>query len=191
MLQKRIDDQTTISRENIREAVGIFLRHLRRVGLKQTEQRNFLQLLTDNRRLLLLPQIAEQLWTHGFPVGPKGRFAPFLPYFLTVWNFSKNKEAAKSLILHLSQATSAEKLVAASGGYDLPAFEKLTTFKTWAEETHRAAHTVWYLRPADEVLDDRYLRDVLPTLDRQLGVAGLRLARFLNAAFGSNECPPH
>ena len=25
-------------------------------------------------------------------------------------------------------------MVAASGGYDLPAFEKLTTFKTWAEE---------------------------------------------------------
>ena len=80
------------------------------------------------------PQIAEQCWTHGFPAGPKGRFAPFLPYFLAVWNFSKNKEAAKSLILHLSQPTSIEKLVAASGGYDLPAFSKLTTLKTWAEE---------------------------------------------------------
>jgi len=80
------------------------------------------------------PQIAEQCWTHGFPKGPKGRFAPYLPYFLGVWNFSKNKEAAKSLILHLSQSTSVEKLVAASGGYDLPAFEKLTSFKTWAEE---------------------------------------------------------
>src|SRR6201994_3678958 len=81
------------------------------------------------------PQVAEQCWTHGFPVGPKGRFAPFLPYFLTVWNFSKNKEAAKSLIVHLSQPTSVEKLVEASGGYDLPAFEKLTTLKTWAEES--------------------------------------------------------
>src|SRR5215469_18541247 len=40
MLQKRIDDQPTISRENIREAEDIFLRHLRKVGLKQTEQRN-------------------------------------------------------------------------------------------------------------------------------------------------------
>ena len=60
--------------------------------------------------------------------------------------------------------------------------------RKWAEEAHQAAHTVWYLRPADDVLDDRYLRDVLPILDRQLGVAGLRLARFLNAAFGS-ACP--
>src|SRR5450432_4604438 len=80
------------------------------------------------------PQIAEQCWTHGFPVGPKGRFAPFLPYFWSVWNFSKNQAAAKSLLTHLSQPASVEKLVAASGGYDLPAFEKLTTFKTWAEE---------------------------------------------------------
>jgi hypothetical protein len=79
------------------------------------------------------PDIAAQCWTHGFPAGPKGRFAPFLPYFWSVWNFSKNKEAAKSLLTHLSQPASVEKLVAASGGYDLPAFEKLTTFKTWAE----------------------------------------------------------
>ena len=80
------------------------------------------------------PDVAAQCWTHGFPAGPKGRFAPYLPYFLAVWSFSKNKEAAKSLILHLSTPTAAEKLVAASGGYDLPAYEKLTTFKTWAEE---------------------------------------------------------
>ena len=80
------------------------------------------------------PQIAEQLWTHGMPSGPKGRFAPFLPYFWGTWNFSKNKSAAKSLLMHISSAAAAEKMVAASGGYDLPAFEKLTTFKTWAEE---------------------------------------------------------
>lgn len=80
------------------------------------------------------PQVAEQCWTHGFPVGPKGRFAPFLPYFLTLWSFSRNKEAAKSLLTYLSQASSIEKLVQASGGYDLPAFEKLTTLKVWAEE---------------------------------------------------------
>lgn len=79
------------------------------------------------------PQVAEQCWTHGFPVGPKGRFAPFLPFFWGTWNFSKNQSAAKSLLTHLSQASSAEKMVEASGGYDLPSFEKLTTFKTWAE----------------------------------------------------------
>jgi len=80
------------------------------------------------------PKVAEQCWTHGFPVGPKGRFAPFLPFFWGIWNFSKNQAAAKSLLAHLSTASSAEKMVVASGGYDLPSFEKLTTFKTWAEE---------------------------------------------------------
>jgi ABC-type glycerol-3-phosphate transport system substrate-binding protein len=80
------------------------------------------------------PQVAQQCWTHGMPAGPKGRFAPFLPYFWGIWNFSKNKSAAKSLLVHLSQRSSAEKMVAASGGYDLPSFAKFTDFPTWAEE---------------------------------------------------------
>jgi ABC-type glycerol-3-phosphate transport system substrate-binding protein len=80
------------------------------------------------------PQIAEQLWTHGMPSGPNGRYAPFLPYFWGIWNFSKNKPAAKSLLVRLSQRASAEKMVAASAGYDLPSFVSFTDFKTWAEE---------------------------------------------------------
>ncbi len=80
------------------------------------------------------PQIAEQCWTHGFPAGPKGRVAPFLPYFWAIWSFGKNKAAAKNLLVHLSQPDAVAKLVAASGGYDLPSFANLTTLKTWAEE---------------------------------------------------------
>jgi hypothetical protein len=34
---------------------------------------------------------------------------------------------------YLSTAEAAETMVNASGGYDLPSFEKLTTFKVWAE----------------------------------------------------------
>jgi ABC-type glycerol-3-phosphate transport system substrate-binding protein len=79
------------------------------------------------------PQVAEQLWTHGFPAGPKGRYAPFVPFFWGIWNFSKNIPAAKSLLVHLSQPASIEKMVVASGGYDLPSFEKLTTLSVWAE----------------------------------------------------------
>ena len=80
------------------------------------------------------PQVAEQLWTHGMPAGPKGRYAPFLPYFYGIWNFGKNKSAAKSLLVYLSQPAAVEAMVNASFGYDLPAFEKFTTFKVWAEE---------------------------------------------------------
>jgi ABC-type glycerol-3-phosphate transport system substrate-binding protein len=80
------------------------------------------------------PKVAEQLWTFPSPRGPKGRYEPYLPYFWGVWKFSKNKSAAKSLIQHLSQRSSVEKLVAASQGYDVPAFAKQGDFKTWAEE---------------------------------------------------------
>src|SRR5438094_10168289 len=38
-LQKRIDDQPSISREMIREAQQILHRHLKSVGLKHTQQR--------------------------------------------------------------------------------------------------------------------------------------------------------
>jgi hypothetical protein len=79
------------------------------------------------------PQVAQQLWTHGFAAGPKGRFVAYQPIFLPIWAFSKNKEAAKSLLVHLSQPSSIEKLVVASGSYDLPPYEKLTTLQVWAE----------------------------------------------------------
>ncbi|MGF6426518.1 ABC transporter substrate-binding protein [Bradyrhizobium elkanii] len=79
------------------------------------------------------PQIAAQCWTHGFPAGPKGRFTPYLPFFWAIWEFSRNKEAAKSLLFYLSQPSSIEKMVVASGGYDLPAYERFATLKVWAE----------------------------------------------------------
>ena len=40
MLQKRIDDQPSISPEMVREAQGILHQHLKSVGLKQTAQRD-------------------------------------------------------------------------------------------------------------------------------------------------------
>jgi len=79
------------------------------------------------------PKVAEQLWTHGMPVGPKGRFTPTIPYFWGIWSFAKNKSAARSLLTYLSQPPAIEKMVAASDGFDIPAFANLTTLKTWAD----------------------------------------------------------
>jgi hypothetical protein len=62
------------------------------------------------------------------------------------------------------------------------------TPQQWALETHAAAQVVWHRLPADHTLDDSYYRDVLPIMDRQLGLAGLRLARFLNAAYAASQC---
>jgi len=95
------------------------------------------------------PQVAQQCWTHGFPAGPKGRFAPYVPFFWTTWAFSKNKEAAKNLLVHLSQPSSIEKLVVASGGYDLPAYDKLTTLKVWAEAEPPKGTLYHYPNPYD------------------------------------------
>ena len=59
----------------------------------------------------------------------------------------------------------------------------------WATPTHQAAQTVWHLLPENRVIDNDYLNAVLPVLDRQLGLAGVRLARFLNDAYASSQCP--
>src|SRR2546427_7696506 len=56
------------------------------------------------------PQVAEQLWTHGMPSGPKGRFAPFLPFFWGIWSFSKNPSAGKSLLAHPSTRSASAKM---------------------------------------------------------------------------------
>ena len=80
------------------------------------------------------PQVAEKCWTHGFPKGPAGRFNPILPRFYGVWNFSKNKPAAKSLLEFLTLRQNAEKQVAASQGYDIPPYTKFNDFKTWDDE---------------------------------------------------------
>jgi hypothetical protein len=58
----------------------------------------------------------------------------------------------------------------------------------WAEETHRAARFVWQQLPESRVVDDAYYGKILPTLDSQLGVAGLRLAAFLNDMQAPGQC---
>ncbi|MGD9844551.1 MAG: ABC transporter substrate-binding protein [Variibacter sp.] len=128
------------------------------------------------------PQIAEQCWTHGFPVGPKGRYAPFLPYFWGTWNFSKNKASAKSLLRHLSQRSSAEKMVAASGGYDLPSFSKLTDFKTWAEAEPPKGTLYHYPNPHNHQILSIAAAPAPPKIAQQIyaqGVMTKMIVRFM------------
>jgi ABC-type glycerol-3-phosphate transport system substrate-binding protein len=78
-------------------------------------------------------EVAKDCWHFAAPRGPKGRFSPGLPYFWAVWSFSQNKSAAKGLLTHISQRSAIEKMVAASNGYDIPAYEKCLDFNTWSE----------------------------------------------------------
>src|ERR1700709_163926 len=68
------------------------------------------------------PKIAEDCWSFPAPSGPEGRFTPYLPYFWGVWNFSKNKSAAKELIESLLQREPVEQRCNEVIGYDVPPF---------------------------------------------------------------------
>jgi hypothetical protein len=66
------------------------------------------------------------------------------------------------------------------------------SYEDWANDAHSYAPIIWTkLLRADNIVDDSYYKKVLPILDRQLGIGGLRLARVLNEAFAvsSNRCP--
>jgi ABC-type glycerol-3-phosphate transport system substrate-binding protein len=144
------------------------------------------------------PKVAEQCWTHGFPKGPAGRYAPFLPYFWGIWNFSKNKSASKSLLRELSQRASAEKMVAASAGYDLPSFEKLTDFKTWAEESPPKGTLFHYPNPFNHQVLSIAAAPAPPKIAHQIYVQGLQtkmIVRYLKGekleatlAWAESEC---
>ena len=56
------------------------------------------------------PKVAENCWTHPMPRGPKGRFVGQLPQFYGLWSFSKNKAAAKDLLLFISQKPQVARL---------------------------------------------------------------------------------
>jgi len=56
----------------------------------------------------------------------------------------------------------------------------------WALATHKAGSEIWTWTPADHVIGDDYYRKAVPVVDRQLGLGGLRLARFLNDALSGD-----
>jgi len=110
------------------------------------------------------PQIAEDCWYVSNPAGPAGRFVPYLPYFWGVWNFAKNKQAAKDLIEWLSEREQAQQLCTVTSGYDIPPFQSMTDFPIWTEEGppkgvvynypirpqhHAQAHIAAYPAPPD------------------------------------------
>ncbi len=59
----------------------------------------------------------------------------------------------------------------------------------WVLQTHAAAVTIWNAKPESNELDDTYYQAVLPVVDKQLALCGLRAAAWLNDAFTPNTCP--
>jgi hypothetical protein len=77
------------------------------------------------------PKIAEDCWTFQAPIGPAGRFTPYLPFFWGVWSFSRNKSAGKDLIEALSQRDAVEERCNEVIGFDIPPFDSMLDFKIW------------------------------------------------------------
>lgn len=58
------------------------------------------------------------------------------------------------------------------------------TVTDWMLESHRVAALAWEWTPKDLLIGDDYYNKAMPLVDRQLSLAGVRLAKFLNETIG-------
>ncbi len=79
------------------------------------------------------PQVAADCWTFPAAAGPKGRFVPYAAFFWGVWSFSRNKAAAKDLLVYLMERPQVEERTTVVHGFDLPPFDTMNDFKVWEE----------------------------------------------------------
>lgn len=93
----------------------------------------------------------------------------------TVWNWGAMVDRVESGWL----ASDAAKAPGIDGG----------TPTDWVNQTFLVAKEVWAMTPANFVIDQAYYEKTIPIVERQLGLAGIRLARFLNEAYSSEACP--
>lgn len=77
------------------------------------------------------PERAQQFWHHDLPRGPAGRYRAALPHFLGIWEFARNRAAARDLLRHLCGVDVVGRLVAASRGHDLPLHRAFRGLDTW------------------------------------------------------------
>jgi hypothetical protein len=75
------------------------------------------------------PDVAEQLFHHDMPRGPKGRFRGIELSFWGIWKFAANQAAAKELLVHLASREVAERLLAV--GYDVPLLQSHAEHPVW------------------------------------------------------------
>src|SRR5262249_50154796 len=78
-------------------------------------------------------KVAERLWPFRAPTGRKARPISGGYRYGVIWNFSANKGAAKSLLLHLAPRDPINKMLEASQGFDVPPFDSLPDSDVWAK----------------------------------------------------------
>ena len=143
------------------------------------------------------PNVAKELYTFEMPKGPKGRFAPYLPFIWGVWKFSKNKSAAKSLLATIWEKSNVEKLVNGSIGYDIPSFASQRGFKIWEEVAPPKGAVFHYPPKADQkiwmacspapvaIANQMYVQGFMTKLIAQCTQGGMTIAQAID--WGAKE----
>jgi ABC-type glycerol-3-phosphate transport system substrate-binding protein len=79
------------------------------------------------------PQMAADMWSFPCPSGPAGRFIPYGYAFSGIWKFSKNKSAAKDLLIYLSGREQFEERCRTVEGFDIPVLSSMADSNVWDE----------------------------------------------------------
>ena len=128
------------------------------------------------------PAVAADCWHFQAPAGPKGRFMPHSMNFWAIWQFAKNKTAAKELIEFLMQADNVDARSAAVLGYDLPPYEKMSESSVWdkigppegsvynypVRKQHNAVSHLAHMPAPAEIAVQIYNRGTTPTMMAKL-----------------------
>lgn len=124
------------------------------------------------------PAVAADTWHFPTPTGPKGRFVPHSMNFWGIWQFAKNKSAAKDLIEFLMQPDNVDARSTSVMGYDLPPFAKMAESKVWdkigppegslfnypVRKQHNAVPHLAHMPAPPEIAVQIYNRGTLPTM---------------------------
>jgi len=128
------------------------------------------------------PKVAEDCWTFPAPAGPNGRFVPVGVFMWGVWQFARNKSAAKDMIEFLMQRENVEARCNATEGYDIPPFPKMLDFPVWSNvhpppgtaynypirPVHDARPSIACSPAPPEIAVQIYNRGTLPTMFAKL-----------------------
>ncbi len=98
------------------------------------------------------PEIANKLWHHDVPRGPKGRYRPDNSQFWGLWDFAQNKSAAKDLLRYMAEPNVIDACIKASQGYDIPLIiSHFNKNKTWEEASPPDGVLYNYPMKGDEI----------------------------------------
>ena len=136
------------------------------------------------------PKIAEQIWHHPWPKGPQGRFTPltcnYLAHLELLQEQAGRQEPAGA---YDARRDSAERMVAASQGFDLATFDSFADFKTWSEQGPPKGSIRHYPNSGDQqysmaaepapaaIAQQIYSQALMPKHDRPRSVQGARADR--------------